>query len=615
MCGIAGYIGQGSRQDLARMMAQMQHRGPDASNMWVSPEKSMGFGHVRLSILDKAGGVQPMWTVDRQLMVIFNGEIYNCNELRKDLIKYGSVFQTQNSDTEVLLHAYRVWGRDFVSRLNGMWAFALLDFKNNLFFASRDRFGKKPFYYQFLNNELIFASELASLCAHPAAIKDIDSLAIKKYFAYGYIPSPLTQYTSIFKLPAGTNLYFSLIDRKLKLVKYWQYELEPQTTSVKSDSNNIEQLEYLLEQAVDRRLLSDVPIGAFLSGGVDSSIISAIAIKKIRGNELKTFNIGFSEKTFDESAYAKTVANSIGAQHFSKTLTIKDTLQSLDVIRSKLSEPIADSSIVPTYLLSMFAREQVTVALSGDGADELFAGYAPFKALRWAQAMNLFLPKACITSFEKLAKKMPVQHGYMSLDYKIKRALAGITQHPKYWVAAWMAPANIVEINRVVCDGTNHTVDEIYSEVASAWNECTQADLASKTLQFFTNIYLQDDILPKADRVSMMHGLEVRSPFLDIELANFARTLPLDQKLRMNQTKWIVKQVGKKLLPSAISARPKQGFALPIGQWFRSRELSVNLSKLPNYLDVARVAKLQQSHQQGQVDERLFLWAALMLEA
>lgn len=612
MCGIAGFTGAGTVTDLQRMAAALRHRGPDAADVWLDHQGGAGFAHARLSVLDHAGGAQPMWTPDGSLGIVFNGEIYNFAQLRRELAQLGCLFTSDHSDTEAVLLGYRQWGPAVVERLNGMWAFAILDRTRGQLFASRDRFGKKPFYYRQHAGGLIFASELGSLSRHPQGQAGVDTLAIKKYFAYGYIPAPFTQYHGVFKLPAGHNLFVDIRANRCRVERWWQFQIAPQP--VADESAAARSLTELLDGAVARRLVADVPVGIFLSGGIDSSFVSVLAARHLQRGRFKTFSIGFDEASFDESAYARQVAAHVGSDHVEERLRVDDALALVDGLGARMSEPSADSSLLPTYLVSEVARRHVTVALGGDGADELFAGYGPFQALRYARLLRAVLPPGGVALLRRMADALPVSHGYMSLDFKLKRALGGLQYPPALWVPAWMAPVDVAAINEIVADGITHTPEQIYSEALDSWAACTEPDLVSKALQFFTTLYLQDGILTKVDRASMMHGLEVRAPFLDIAVADFARRLPPALKLRGATTKYLLKKAAAPLLPAAILARRKQGFAVPVGLWFQQGALAPDLRALPSFMDGGAVRHRLQLHRDGRQDERLFLWATLMLQ-
>jgi asparagine synthase (glutamine-hydrolysing) len=611
MCGIAGFAGPGTREDLARMIGCLQRRGPDAQTFWSSESPRLMLGHARLSVLDHAGGAQPMWTADRQVGIVFNGEIYNFAELRRDLEAAGCRFASDHSDTEVVLQAYRTWGERCVERFNGMWAFVIADLGRGRLFASRDRFGKKPLYYLHDGTQLVFASQADALRRHPAgAAAPLDTLAIKKFLCHGYIPAPRTLWAGVRKLPAGCNFGFDLRSGVLAVERYWQFRLEPGDTAPRTPQALLQ----VLEAAVERRLVADVPVGTFLSGGIDSSVVSALAARR-HGGRLMTFSIGFDEAGFDESAHARAVARHIGSEHFEERMGIDAALEIAADVLGALDEPTGDSSVLPTALVSRVARRHVTVALGGDGADELFAGYAPFKALAWAQRVERWLPRPAISALRGAVGRLPVSHGYMSLDFKLKRGMAGLGREPALRLPVWMAPMEPADVNALVRDGTEHSPEEIFSEQIEAWSRAGALGEAEGMLQQFTELYLQEDILPKVDRASMQHSLEVRAPFLDIEVADFARRLPTHCKFAGGQTKRLLREAAQGLIPQQVLQRPKQGFAVPIGQWFAQGRLELNVARLPACIDRERAAALLQRHRQHRSDERLALWSLLSLAA
>ncbi len=366
MCGICGFAGKGDIEDLNRMNAALVHRGPDDEGTWYDERKSVFLGHRRLSIIDLDGGSQPMWSKDDLLGVVFNGEIYNHKELREELEKKGYTFKSDHSDTEVLIYGYREWGRDMPQRLNGMWAFAIYDKERNSFFISRDRFGKKPLYYSFQHGTFAFASELSALTKHKHIADNISRNALKKYFAYGYIPAPLSFYEHIYKLPGGHNLFINLSNMEYHTSKYWDFILEPFEKIPKNPEDEWgEAIRELLSKAVERRLMSDVPLGIFLSGGIDSSSIAFFATKIAGREQIKSFSIGFEEHSFDESEYSDKVASLLGTEHHLKTLSLERARSLLPEIAGKLDEPRGDSSLLPTYLLSQETRKTSQLPLGG----------------------------------------------------------------------------------------------------------------------------------------------------------------------------------------------------------------------------------------------------------
>lgn len=611
MCGIAGFVGNGSMDDLRRMNAVQRSRGPDAEGTYHDPSAAIFLGHQRLSIIDHNGGAQPMWSHDRQTGVTFNGEIYNHAELRKELRALGACFLSDHSDTEVLLHAYRHWGDNFVEKLNGMWAFVLYDRSRRRLFGSRDRFGKKPFYYTRRSGFFAFASELTALAAHPAVPNQISQLALQKYFAYGYIPAPYAYLEGVFKLPGGHSFSYDLCDGTFKTWRYWKFTLEPDTTMESANENALgEELALLLRQSVKRRLVADVPIGTFLSGGIDSSAISALAAQCLTTGTLQTFNIGFTDASFDESRHALKVAEHIGSNHHHHVFSETTAREALPKILRRLDEPMGDSSLLPTWFLCNHAKKHVTVALGGDGADELFAGYDPFLALRWANCYQRLTPKPVHRAISLLAQKLPVSHRNMSLDFKIKRFLRGLDHPPSLWCPVWMASISPDEFKSLFLKPLE--LEAIYSDAIECWDQCEDTELVGKASNFYVNFYLQDDILTKIDRASMAHSLEIRAPFLDIDVVDFARRLPSKWKLQSGRTKYLLKSALSSLLPHEILHRPKKGFGTPIGGWFRDGSLPIP-THLPPGLMQDFLSRKAAQHITNKSDERAFLWNAYLI--
>lgn len=608
MCGISGFFGQGDLATLERMAKRIAHRGPDDEGFLVEPKNGVHLGFRRLAILDIAGGKQPMTTEDGALSVVFNGEIYNFIELRRELTALGAQFLTDHSDTEVLLHGYRQWGEDLPNHLNGMWAFALVDHRRRRVFLCRDRFGKKPLFWQLAGDTLIFASELTAMREHPLVRGGLNAQALRKYLAYGYVPAPLSLLDGVQKLPAGHSLGFDLASRKATVSRYWQYKAEPVQTAVQEE-HCIEEFSALLGEAVRRRLVADVPVGSFLSGGIDSSMVTALATRHAGRERIKAFSIGFEEASFDETAFAREVATHLKVDHRVEVLPIQRALDILPDLAARLDEPIADSSILPTYLLCKHARGHVTVALGGDGADELLAGYDPFRALNYARWYEKLVPKPIHRAISMLVARLPVSHRYMSLDFKLKRTLRGLDHPPHLWLPVWMAPLSPKDMAELFTAPVD--LDELYSEAIEAWENCAADDDVERSIAFYVRTYLQDDILTKVDRASMLHSLEVRAPFLDIEVVDFLRRLPTRMKLRAGKTKWILRQAARKLLPPEIIARRKQGFALPVGGWLAEGKLGdADTVSGPRQAFWRRELDEQQCHA---ADNRLYLWSEIAL--
>lgn len=613
MCGICGFIGQGDYDELLRMNRMLQHRGPDAEGCWHESQHGIYLAHRRLAIIDLETGDQPMHSCDGRYIISYNGEVYNHLELREELIKKGYIFKTDHSDTEVLLNGYAEWGMALPGKLNGMWAFAIYDRKKKQLFLSRDRFGQKPLFYSLQHKTFAFASELNALGALSSIKTNVSKRSLKKYFAYGYVPAPNSLFDSIYKLPAGYCLIFDAGRFDYKLTKYWEFVIEP--AEVLPENSLAEwgsQLRYLLAQSVKRRLMADVPFGIFLSGGIDSSAITAFAVRQSR-EKIKTFSIGFQEASFDEATYAFQVADKFNTDHFSATLSMEHSRHLLTEIIGKLDEPMGDSSILPTYLLCREARKKVVVALGGDGADELFAGYDPFHVLKIAEWYHRLTPTPVHKGIRLLMARMPVSHQMMSLDFKIKRTLRGLSYPRKLWNSVWLGPLEPKELNELFDEPTD--IEDLYSEAIYHWDNCRCENIVDKTLQFYTKLYLQDDILVKTDRASMMHSLEARAPFLDIDLVNFVRKIPWQFKYHKGTTKYLLKKALEPILPLNILHRPKKGFAVPVGDWLKQNLLSFQLqSDKRTLLNPTFIKKKIIEHQSNKADHRAFLWNQWLLD-
>jgi asparagine synthase (glutamine-hydrolysing) len=493
-----------------------------------------------------------------------------------------------------------------------MWAFVIYDRAAKRLFCSRDRFGKKPFYYTVRDGTFMFASELSALRLHPLAPTKVSTRALKKYFAYGYIPAPATILEGVYKLPGGHSLGFDLTTREARVSKYWDFVIEPfDSIPANAEAQWGEQLVELLSAAVKRRLMSDVPLGFFLSGGVDSSSVAALAARHMDTARMNTFSIGFEEESFDESTYSSQVAGELGTNHHLEVLSLDKARALLPGIAARLDEPMGDSSLLPTYLLCQHTRAKVTVALGGDGADELFAGYDPFHALGAAQAYNRFMPRPVHEAVRLVMNRLPVSHGNMSLDFRIKRTLRGLSYPPQLWTPVWQATLDMPDMEALFREPLD--VEDVYSEAIEQWDACSQPDLVDKVLQFYTKLYLQDDILTKVDRASMMHSLEVRAPYLDIELVDFVRRIPHQYKYRNGTTKYILKKALEPVLPRNILYRSKKGFGVPIGSWFRQGMLVDGAEVNAHPLDAEFIRRKFSDHRTGRSDERAFLWNAWLL--
>jgi len=619
MCGIVGFVGEHRPDVLAAMTGALAHRGPDGDGAYVDAAAGLHFGHRRLAILDIAGGVQPMWDAERRCVIVFNGQIYNHAELRRDLEVEGRRFLTDHSDTEVILQAYLAWGIEGMHRrFNGMWAFALYDTGTGRLLLSRDRFGEKPLYYTDQNKVFAFASEATALGRHPAIALSPGALPVQKYFAYGFVPGAASIYDRVHKLPAGAWMTLDLATGARELRRYWSFELEPDQGARAQDVGGyVEELRARLQRAVAMRLAADVPVGVLLSGGIDSSSVVHFAAQAT-GQPVKTFSIGFDEPSFDESPYAARVAQHYKTQHVVDHLTLASAAGIVPEMLGRLDEPIADSSLVACYLLFRHVRRHLPVVLSGDGGDELFAGYETFKGLRWAKLYNSLVPKPLRSTMSFVAGLLPVSHRYMSLDFKIKRMLSGLREEPGLWNPAWIGPLAPRDLAAALAVPAR--TEEVYEDAIAAWNATANqpggGDLVDRTLQFYTRLYLTDDVLVKSDRTAMMHSVEARAPFLDIDVVDLARRIPSNLKLRNGTTKYILKAAMTGLLPDWVLTRKKQGFGVPVGQWLAKGGLKLEPPADSGY-SIARpmLEKMLAEHKRFAADHRFALWAQLVLQS
>lgn len=605
MCGIAGFIGKGDEAVLRAMTETLAHRGPDGSGIYSSG--GVFLGHRRLSVIDLEGGSQPMTSADGLTTLVFNGEIYNFRELKKELSSRYE-FRTR-SDTEVILHGYEAWGEEVFQMLEGMFAVAIWDARRKALILARDPFGEKPLYYARQNGLFAFASELRAFLKHPHFQKSIDERSLVRFLYYGQVPSPFSIYNDVKKLRPGELLIFQ--DGDIKTRHYFIPQLrgaDPAPSFAEAER----EVERRLKAAVGKMLVADVPLGVFLSGGIDSSLIAYFA-KQLKP-DLETFSIGFRERSFDESPYARVVAGHLGTKHHEQILDGGAILEFLPRVADIADEPFADSSIVPTFLLSKFAREHVTVALGGDGGDEAFMGYPTFIVEKfWPILKPLLTVGAPIAG--GLLRALPHSGGYMSLDFKFKkilagRGLSGISRH-----ANWLANIDHDLLTELTGGGVKNIIAADLADFAERFSASAESD---RLKAFYLKYYLCDQVLTKVDRASMAVGLETRAPFLDKAVMEYALQLPDDYKLRGITTKYILRHLAKKYLPPEIVRRPKQGFAVPLSNLFRgelkefAREKIFSLRGF-SVLDGKIIERLWDEHQRGVIDRRTELWNLIVL--
>jgi asparagine synthase (glutamine-hydrolysing) len=546
------------------MTSTLAHRGPDDEGFLV--RDNVALGHRRLAIIDLATGHQPMSSADGSLTIIYNGEVYNFLDLKNLLISKGRTFRT-HSDTEVVLAAYEQYGEDCVKLFNGMFAFAIWDSRRRELFLARDRFGKKPLYYGVFDNQFIFGSELKALLGHPSVKKEIDLSALSRYLSYDYIPSPQSIFKGMRKLEAGSKL--TVASGGYSSSVYWDLRFD--RPKIRDEREAEEILTRLLKESVKRRLISDVPLGVFLSGGIDSSTIVAMMAELMDPKEIKTFSVGFKESSYDESPAARAVARHFGTDHHEEFLGPQSMLEIFPKVLDTLDEPFADSSIIPTYLVSQFTRRSVTVALGGDGGDELFLGYPSFLAHKIESYMK-GLPRALKRfPLNALAALTPTSQVYMGINYKARAFMRGLDFPEELRHQAWIGSFLPGDQTRLFLPhpALRHDPGEVYQRTGSFFRAAGRVDSLDRASYIYVNTYMSDDILAKVDRASMANSLEVRAPFLDMELAEFAATIPSSFKLRNFKTKRILKNALKGKLPPEILSKRKQGFAVPVAKWLR----------------------------------------------
>jgi asparagine synthase (glutamine-hydrolysing) len=635
MCGLCGFILDGSSSDQQQfikiinvMTERLSHRGPDELGIWSDPDAGVYLGHRRLSIIDLSSrGRQPMISNCGNYVITYNGEVFNYKELRIQLLQEGYSF-TGGSDTEVVLAACVVWGvRNAIERLIGMFAFSLLDRRERRLSLVRDRIGIKPLYWHFTSGRIAFASELKALRAMPDWKPEVDRHALASYLRHAYVPTPATIYSGVSKLPPGSILTW-MPGQSPEIEQYWnplsQNDLSNHSMS---DDEAIDTLDTLLGDAIKRRMISDVPLGAMLSGGVDSSVVTAL-MQKHSERPIKTFSIGFNESGYNEAGYASQVARHLGTEHSELYVEPKHALDIIPRLPEIYDEPFADASQIPTFLISELLRKHVTVALSGDGGDELFAGYTRYQwagkfayiakllpaSLRnyFTNVINKYSPQQWNNVLNRLPQNMRPSHAGDKL-YKIASILPLTNEQDIYCrlVSQWPDPAYIMD-----------NANEMKTALSNEYLNTLIPDYISRMQYLDLVTYLPDDILVKVDRASMAVGLEARVPLLDHRIVEFAWAQPLNRKMRSGRGKWLLRQVLYRYVPASIVDRPKMGFGVPIDKWLRGplKEWAQDLLSAERLRDdglftVSNVQKCLQEHMSGHRNHQNRLWVLLMYQA
>lgn len=615
MCGIAGFVnGEGrpaGRDIVEAMTAELVHRGPDGQG--ARAQGPAAFGHRRLSIIDVEGGAQPLFNEDGAIWVVCNGEIYNEPALRPKLEAAGHRYKTR-SDTETLVHLYEDLGPSFVDRLNGMFALALWDEPRGRLILARDRMGQKPLYYAKLpGGGIAFASQPKALLKHPDVSRSLDRASLARYLFYEYVPAPFSIWEGVRKLPRAHVLIWER--GEVRLSRYWTGN-EPEADAPPFNEAAARFWGSFVE-AVDRHRRAEVPLGVFLSGGIDSSSVAAALCELQPAAGVRTFSIGFEDPSFDESQHALQVAQFLGTEHHRRTFSIAEVHEMLPEVSNWLDEPFGDASILPTHLLCRFARESVTVALGGDGADELMAGYPTFEAERAARLYKK-LPRPARSMVEAAAARLPVDHRNFSLDFKIKQFLRGAAEPPPIAHQRWLGSFSGPELADLLVDPTLDVEAEHQGMAAAI---APDADPLQRSLALYQETYLPEDILTKVDRASMAKGLEVRAPFLDANLVDEIQRLPSSYKYGGRQTKRLLKRAVAGKLPPTIPGRSKKGFGIPVARWLRGplapwleSLLSPDRIRREGLFRPEAVARLIGEHQAGARDHRKPLWTLLMFQ-
>lgn len=629
MCGVCGFVSQkiasGEKQNIiSKMLAAISYRGPDDEGFFIEEPASLGVK--RLSIIDLAKGHQPIHNENKSLWIVYNGEIYNFLQLREGLIKKGHTFYTQ-SDTEVIIHLYEEYGYDCVNKLNGMFVFAVWNKENNELFIARDRFGIKPLYYSEFSGGFLFASELKSILKFPGFRPNIDLAALDQYLTFEYVPSPLSIFKGIFKLPAGH--FLSYRKNNLVIKKYWDLNPVNFDRHIREQEAQ-ERLLSLLNTSVKRHLVSDVPMGVFLSGGIDSSMLTALASANSK-DKIKTFSIGFREESFDESRYIKEVSRIFSTDHYHCVFDSRELIDLLPKAAMFLDEPFADASFFPAYALSRFTKQKVTVALSGEGADELFAGYPTYQAHKMVKYYRMIPFVIRKNIFEKLVMNLPVSMANFSFDFMARKFISAVSLPEILRHIHWMGAFNECEKKELY---TVELKERLKNEVAAEGQEEFEKSFPNfseksgndgfnlNKLQYFdVKTYLQDDLLVKADRASMYNSLEIRVPYLDHELAEFVFGLPPTMRLNHFRSKYIFKKAVSRYLPKNIVTRKKKGFGIPVAFWVKKELKSLVYGVLESgkikkegLFNHQVIEKILREHSENKADNRKKIWTLFMLK-
>lgn len=623
MCGITGFV----YADPARpadaatvdaMCRTLTHRGPD--DQGIHTEGPVGLGARRLSIIDLESGHQPVHNENKTVWAAFNGEIYNYRELTTLLQRRGHRFSSK-SDTEVIVHAYEEFGDEFLEHLNGMFAIAVWDAPKRRLLLARDRTGIKPLYYTQQKDALVFGSEIKAILAYPGIPRTIDLVALNEYLSFEYVPTPRSIFQGIAKLPPGHLLSYT-VGGEIHVQSYWDVNLSrSEGVQPKRIQDYTAELSQIMRDVVQKEMISDVPIGVLLSGGIDSSAVAALMTELSPGN-VKSFSITFDDPSFDESQYAQQVARHLGTDHHELKLTPSTAVDLMPKIAACMDEPLGDSSLVPTYLLSQFTRGYVKTALGGDGGDEMFGGYPTLKAHRLVEYYERLVPGFVrLRLIPWLVNRLPVSYDNISLDFKIRRFIGGrgvplVVRHHR-----WLGSFTPEEKRRLLVPGAHLQEKDAYDVAFRHLQTCQARDPINQVLYCDMKLYLEGNILPKVDRASMANSLEVRVPFLNHTLVEYVASLPHHLKLHGMTSKYLLRECLKGRIPENVLKRGKKGFNMPVAKWLTGPlrplmedMLSESRLKRDGFFNPAAVRTLLDDHLAGRQDQRKLLWTLLAFQ-
>ncbi len=632
MCGITGFISHKKydflQKDLKKATKALSHRGPDDEGLWFEKKHNVGLGHTRLSIIDLSPlGHQPMLSSDGKAVIVYNGEIYNFKEIRKTLIKDGYAFKS-NTDTEVVVNSYLKWGKNCLERFIGMFAFAIYDLRKKRLFIARDRIGIKPLYYFHNKDIFIFASELKSICAFDIFKREIDHDALSLFLHYQYIPAPYTIFKNTGKLEPGHFLEYD--EKSINIKSYWCHSIR--SDDYIDEKHALTRLDTLLTKAVSQRMISDVPLGALLSGGIDSSMVVAL-MQKASSAPVKTFSIGFKEKEYNEAPWAAKIAKHLGTDHTELYVSLDDAADVIEKLPYIYDEPFADSSAIPTFLVSRLVRSEVTVALSGDGGDEQFAGYVRYWMTALLATRFYLLTGYRAKNLKRLLNKLPVS--WVERCYLPLRPLLPQRFQIKNFRDKWQKLINLLgncdleELYRAaICLWDKDEIKRLFngkvlpvSSYEKSFEKSKNFSALSRLMHVDKNTYLPDAMLTKVDRASMACGLEVRVPLLDHRIMEYVGALPDNLKYKNGSGKYLLKKNLAKYIPESLFLRPKMGFGVPLENWLRNglKELltdylSKEKLKKEGLFDGDFIHKIIKEHTEARANHQHKLWAILMWE-